>query len=187
MIGSINGRVVLKKDKFVVVETAGVGYRVNVSAENLTGFEVDSNIFLWTYTHVREDQLDLYGFIEYKELEFFELLLGVSSIGPKSALAILSIAPMETLTQAISTSDLAYLTKISGIGKKTAEKIIIELRDKVEKNTEGSHTQDDLDVLEALKALGYSQNEARKALKEVNKDSDTNQKIKEALQILNRK
>ena len=133
---------------------------------------------------MREDALDLYGFLNYEELEFFEMLIGVSGIGPKGALAILSIASTETLRKAIGTGDTSYLTKISGIGKKTAEKIVIELRDKMGEQEKGSSMQEELDAMEALKSLGYSQNEIREALKKVPPDLNTNEKIREALKIL---
>ena len=113
---------------------------------------------------MREDVLDLYGFLDHRELEFFEMLISVSGIGPKGALSILGITSIETLRKAISTGDTSYLTKVSGIGKKTAEKIIIELRDKIGEEKGGSSLQGELDALEALKSLGYSQNEAREAL-----------------------
>jgi Holliday junction DNA helicase RuvA len=131
--------------------------------------------------------MDLYGFKDRQELEFFEMLINVSGIGPKGALTILGITSIETLKKAIGTSDTSYLTKISGIGKKTAEKIVIELRDKVASEMsekEGGSLQGELDALEALKSLGYSQNEARDALKKVSSDADTNTKIREALKIL---
>ncbi len=190
MIGSIKGKIVLKKDKFLVVEAAGVGYKINASTDTLSkAKKVGEDVMLWIHTHVREDALDLYGFLEYAELEFFEMLISVSGIGPKGALTILGVTSIETLRKAIGTGDTSYLTKISGIGKKTAEKIVIELRDKVGKennNREGS-LRDELDALEALKALGYSQNDARDALKEVSPSADTNTKIREALKILGRK
>src|SRR3989338_6024696 len=172
MIGSIRGKIILKTEKFLIVETAGVGYKIN------------EDVLLWIHTHVREDILDLYGFLDRQELEFFEMLINVSGIGPKGALAILGVASIETLRKAISTDDIAYLTKISGIGKKTAEKIVIELRDKMGEEKSGSSLREELDALEALKSLGYSQNEARDALKKVSSNSDTNTKIREALKIL---
>ncbi|PIR68692.1 Holliday junction branch migration protein RuvA, partial [Candidatus Nomurabacteria bacterium CG10_big_fil_rev_8_21_14_0_10_03_31_7] len=132
MIGSIKGKIILKTDKFIIVETTGVGYKINISPDTLSKFKKkDEEVFLWTHTHVREDILDLYGFLNREELEFFEMLINVSGIGPKGALSVLGVASIETLKRAISTSDTAYLTKVSGIGKKTAEKIIIELRDKM--------------------------------------------------------
>jgi holliday junction DNA helicase RuvA len=185
MIGSIKGKIILKTEKFLIVETGGVGYKINVSSDTLSKTKkMSEEIMFWTHTHVREDVLDLYGFLERSELEFFEMLIGVSGIGPKGALAILSIASIETLKKAIGTSDTSYLTKISGIGRKTAEKIVIELRDKMGEKTEGISLQGELDALEALKSLGYSQNEAREALKKVSTETNTNTKIREALKIL---
>ncbi len=194
MIGSIKGRIILKKEKFLVVETNEVGYKLSVSPDTISRVDAlrlrsgknDTEVLFWTHTHVREDALDLYGFLEYAELEFFEMLISVSGIGPKGALTILGVTSIETLRRAIGTGDTSYLTKISGIGKKTAEKIVIELRDKVGKennNKEGS-LRDELDALEALKSLGYSQNDAREVLKKVSPDADTNTKIREALKVL---
>jgi Holliday junction DNA helicase RuvA len=194
MIGSIKGKIILKKDKFVIVETGGLGYKVYVSTDTLNALRLrlgqneKSELFsFWTHLHVKEDAQDLYGFLDYQELEFFELLIGVSGIGPKGALAVLSVAPIETLKKAISTGDTSYLTKISGIGRKTAEKIVIELRDKVGEEKEGISLQGEIDVLEALKSLGYSQIEAREALKKVSGEKDTGKKIREALKILGEK
>ncbi len=185
MIGSIRGKIILKTEKYLIVEANGVGYKVSVSPDTLSKAKASGEeIFLLIHTHVREDALDLYGFLEKQELEFFEMLINVSGIGPRSALAILGIATIETLRKAIGTGDVSYLTKISGIGKKTAEKIVIELRDKMGSELEGSSLQGELDALEALKSLGYSQNEAREALKKVNPEASTNTKIKEALKIL---
>lgn len=185
MIGSIKGKVILKTDKYLILEAAGVGYKVSVSPDVLlrTKIQEEETLF-WIHTHVREDAFNLYGFLDRAEQEFFEMLLNVSGIGPKGALSILGIASIETLRKAISTNDTAYLTKISGIGRKTAEKIVIELRDKIGEEKSGSSLQGELDALEALKSLGYSQNEARDALKKVSPDTNTNTKIREALKIL---
>ncbi len=185
MIGSINGKIVLKTEKFLIIETGGVGYKVNVSPDLISKTKnTNQQIMLWIHTHVREDAINLYGFGELKELEFFEMLINISGIGPKGALAILSIAPIETLRKAIGSGDTGYLTKVSGIGKKTAEKIVIELRDKMGEDKGGVSLKEELDALEALKALGYSQVEAREALKKVSPEMNTNAKIKEALKIL---
>jgi holliday junction DNA helicase RuvA len=188
MIGSIKGKITFKTDKFLIVETAGVGYKISVSPDTLSKTnKLGDEISLWIHTHVREDIFDLYGFLDREELEFFEMLINVSGIGPKGALSILGIASIETLRKAISTGDTAYLTKISGIGRKTAEKIVIELRDRMGASTDSGSLQVELDVLEALKSLGYSQNEARDALKKVAPDTNTNTKIREALKILGSK
>lgn len=196
MIGSIRGKITLQTDKFIILEASNIGYKINISGETLNKLthldkkQQVGEILLWTHTHVREDILDLYGFLEYKELEFFELLLTISGIGPKGALSILNAASTETLMSSIVRGDTGYLTKISGIGKKTAEKMILELKDKISKNSDiyqDKNTQEELDVLEALKSLGYSQNEAREALKQVEENLDTSKKIKEALKILSKK
>src|SRR3989344_3145879 len=121
MIGSIKGKIILKTDKFVIVETGGVGYKISVSPEALSQVKKENEeVLLWTHTHVREDALHLYGFLDRPELEFFEMLISVSGIGPKGAISILGIASIETLKRAIKTGDTSYLTKISGIGRKSA-------------------------------------------------------------------
>lgn len=188
MIGSLKGKIILRTDKFLILETAGVGYKIFTSPDVLskTG-KAGGETSLWTHTHVREDTLELYGFLDREELEFFEMLITISGIGPRSGLAILSIASIETLRKAIGTNDTGYLTKVSGIGRKTAEKIIIELRDKIGEEKEGTSLKEELDALEALKSLGYSQLEAREALKKVSAEMSTNAKIREALKIMGRK
>jgi len=119
MIGSIKGAIILKTEKFLIVETNGVGYKINVSPDTLSKVKkTGEEITLWTHTHVREDVLDLYGFLARKELELFEMLINVSGIGPRGALSILGITSIETLKKAIGTGDTSYLTKVSGIGKK---------------------------------------------------------------------
>jgi len=187
MIASIKGKITLVKDKFIVVEANNIGYKVHVSPEIIDQYTVNrkEDITLFIYSHIREDAFDLYGFTEYSDLEFFEMLISVSGIGPKGALVILGVASTNTLKKAIKQNDLGYLTKISGIGKKTAEKMILELRDKVGiEDSNDNNLQHELDVLEALKALGYSQYQVREALKQIGNDTDTNTKIKEALKIL---
>jgi holliday junction DNA helicase RuvA len=185
MIGSLRGKIISKTEKSVLIEANGVGYKVSVSPDTISKINSNSGeVFLLIHTHVREDAFDLYGFLNKGELEFFEMLINVSGIGPKGALSILGITSIETLRKAISSNDTSYLTKISGIGKKTAEKIVLELRDKVGEKSEDGSLQGELDTLEALKSLGYSQNEARDALKEIPAGLDTNGKIREALKIL---
>ncbi len=185
MIGSIKGKIILKTEKFLILETVGVGYKINVSPDTLSKIQKqDKEVFFFVHTHVREDTLDLYGFLEYPELEFFEMLISVSGIGPKGALTILGVTSIETLRKAIGTGDTSYLTKISGIGRKTAEKIVLELRDKMGEEKKGTSLQGELDAMEALKSLGYPQSEIREALKKVSPDANTNAKIREALKIL---
>src|SRR5579864_9534052 len=120
MIGYLNGSVIKIRDTHCVIETAGVGYKVCATRDTLQSLTLGSSKQLWIHTVVREDALDLYGFEHEDELRFFELLLTVPGIGPKSALSILDIAPVETLQTAIASGTATYLTTISGIGKKTA-------------------------------------------------------------------
>ncbi|MFA5751145.1 MAG: Holliday junction branch migration protein RuvA [Candidatus Paceibacterota bacterium] len=188
MIGSLKGEITLKKEKFLILEAGGVGYKINVSSDTLLkSGNIGERLSLFTYTYVREDALELFGFLSYEELEFFEMLISVSGIGPRSALSVLSVTGIETLKKAIGSGDISYLTKVSGIGKKTAEKIVIELRDKIKEGQIDFSLQGDIDALEALKSLGYSQNEARESLKRVTSDGDINTKIREALKILGNK
>ena len=188
MIGSLNGKITLKTDKYIIIEAGGVGYKVSVSPDTLSKLKKSGDTAgFWIHTQVREDAIDLYGFPDRSELEFFEMLLGVPGIGPRSALAVLSVTSLETLRRAIGSNDIAYLTKVSGIGRKTAEKIVIELRDKIGTEKEGVALESELDALAALQSLGYSQREAREALKKVSPDTDTNAKIREALKILGSK
>lgn len=187
MIASLRGKIIAEKDKYVIVDVGGIGYKVYTLLENLIPLAKEKEVFFYVYTHIREDAFDLYGFLEEKEMEFFELLLSISGIGPKSALGILSIASIETLKKAISQNDIAYLTKISGIGRKTAERIVIELRDKVGKMADDNSLSEEVDTLEALKSLGYTQKDALEALKEVSDIKDTNQKIRGALKVLGKK
>ena len=151
---------------------------------------MEAYIFLkfWTHLYLREDTVELYGFLEYSELEFFEILIQISGIGPKSALGVLAVAPLDTLKKAISSGETSYLTKVSGIGRKIAEKIILELKDKMGKigsAEEGIFLREEGDVLKALRSLGYSLEEAREALKKLPSEIEGAEKrVKEALKIL---
>lgn len=190
MISRLTGTIAHIDPKYIVLDVKGVGYKVYTTVDIMMklGKEKEETT-LWTYLAVRENALDLYGFSSIQELNFFELLITISGIGPKTALGILNSASVEALQTAVQTDDTSSLIKVSGIGKKVAEKIVMELKDKVDKFT---HTEEakssmrgDADALEALKSLGYSQNEARDALKELPKNiTKTNEKVREALKIL---
>lgn len=189
MIGRLEGIIVHQTDKFIIIDVQGVGYKLSITTDTLVLCKLGDHASFWVYTAVRENSIDLYGFKNTNEMSFFELLLDVSGIGPKSALSILSVAPIDTLKRAIAMGDTSYLNKVSGIGKKTAEKIVVELRDKLQSYKEDGDTpsllKDESDIVEALKSLGYTQNEARDSLKEVPSDViGTNARIKEALKIL---
>lgn len=186
MIGFLEGKVTAVRLGYAILSAGGVGYRVAVTKDVLSSLKEGTGAALWTYLAVRENALDLYGFRSEEELRFFEMLLTVSGIGPKSALAILDIATVETLRSAIAQGNAGYLTKVSGIGKKTAEKIVLELRDKVGLGaTTGGALQGDEEALEAMRSLGYSPQEARDALRKVPADIvGSNERLREALKIL---
>ena len=130
MIAQLTGQIAHRDEKGVILDVAGVGYRVSLSVESLKALpRSESTAKLHTHLAVRENALDLYGFVTRDEHDFFELLLTVSGIGPKSAIAILSLATPKMLERAISAGDAAYLSKVSGIGKKSAENIALELKD----------------------------------------------------------
>ncbi len=192
MISRLTGTIGHIDPKYIILDVNGVGYKVFTTADIITKLGKDAGIVtVYTYLAVRENAMDLYGFISPSELSFFELLITISGIGPKTALGILNSASVHALETAVQTGDTSHLTKISGIGKKVAEKIVLELKDKVEKITHTPEAQsamkNDADALEALMSLGYTQNESRDALKSIKKEiTKTGDKIKEALKILGR-
>lgn len=170
MIGYLSGNVVYKDERGLILNVAGVGYKVSAPPDTLAKIAVGKDSALWTYLAVREDALDLYGFSTQDELGFFKLLIGISGIGPKTALGILSATTIQTIRRAVKTNDTSYLTKISGIGKKLAEKLVHELKDKIETDNDSEDTpemKDESDVLEALKSLGYQEREIRDTLKKL--------------------
>ncbi len=187
MIGSLRGTVRGTVRGSIVVDVAGVGYRVSLTADTLTRVSEGDTVELWTYLAVRENALDLYGFTDKHDLQWFELLLTVSGVGPKSALAILNAVNTRDLETAIGRNDAASLSRAHGVGKKTAEKIVLELREKVgsvEKSVAGTG---DGDVVDALVGLGYSQKEARDAVRALPKDLvSPEEKIREAIKIASR-
>lgn len=188
MISHLSGNLFAKEPGTVIIDVGGVGYRVHVSNATFAALPVEEGTLVSLYTHlaVREDAMDLYGFSDRDEMTLFEMLLSVSGIGPKSALAILSLATAATLRTAIATNDVSYLTKVSGIGKKTAEKIILELKDKLGSYAGiGPELKEDADVVEVLVSLGYGRDEARGAVKKISNDATgTSARVKEALKVL---
>ncbi len=186
MIGYLKGTIISQDLKSIVLNVSGVGYKIYTNTAILEEPKQKEAEF-WTYLAVRENALDLFGFRTKEELEFFELLISVSGIGPKSAMGILTIASIPNLRHAISTGDISHLIKVSGVGKKNAEKIVIELKDKIQTITGDTmhlNSSSDVDALEALKSLGFGEREVREALKKVSSTPDTGEKIKKALKLL---
>ena len=185
MIGFLQGKVIVRKKDAIIVNVHGVGYRIALSAYALEQCEGDVALFI--YTHVREQEISLYGFVTEEEQEMFELLIGISGIGPKAALNILSIADVKTLSTAIAHKDTTILTKVSGIGKRTAEKVILELSGKVVAPIDVAMADALVhsDAIDALRSLGYNAVEARDALSSVPKDvKDVGECVRIALKNL---
>lgn len=187
MIAYLEGEVLFRGSKFILINVHGIGYRIFTSLETLrTLGQKGARVVLHTHLYVRENAMELYGFNTMSELEFFELLIGISGIGPKSAIGVLSVAPLDSLKRAIAGGDTAYLTKVSGIGRRIAEKIIIELKDKLA-GSAGVGASDESDALDALVSLGYTVREARDALRSIQDPAASlDQKIKKALKLLGR-
>lgn len=169
-----------------LIDVGGVAYAVRVTPETLRVIEKELPVSVFTHLAVREDALDLYGFTSEDDLRFFELLLTTSGVGPKTALGILALGTTPTLRKAIAASDLTYLTKVGGIGKKTAERIVVELKDKLGGTGDvgAPMLREETEALEALRSLGYGLDEARQALKKTTAGSTTGDRLKEALRIL---
>ena len=189
MITLLEGIIELKTEKFAVLKVGGMGYRVFFNMDTLQKIpEKGGNVKVWIHHHVREDSQELYGFRHYAELELFEMLIGISGIGPKGGLGIMAIAPVDTLKKAIAAGDSSYLTRVSGIGKKTAEKVILELKEKMAgkgMTIEAPELKDEADAIDALVALGYSPREARDALAAVSdKTVSLEKKVGQALRQL---
>jgi len=188
MIDYLEGNLRYKSPTFIVVDVGGVGYKVNLSLSSYDLLPPEGNeIKINTYLHFREDGLALYGFLAQEERDFFLLLISISKIGPKSALRMLSRVSSSELKKAIKGGDLTTLTDIPGIGKKTAQRLILELKERIGEEEPLEPGKEELvkDALSALVSLGYTQNEARKAVREVisssKEEMDLTRVIKKAL------
>lgn len=175
MIGYLKGEIIKKEDKYVLLNVGGVGYKVFCNLKTTLGPKDALEFFI--HTVVREDALELFGFQEETGLKLFEKLINISGIGPRSALGIVDAGTIDSLTEAINKGDLGYLTAVSGIGKKTAEKIILELRGQI---SDLNFSNTDNEVLAALKAMGYNERDAQMAAKNATGNT-TQEKIKSAL------
>ena len=195
MIASLRGRIIYKDAGSVIIECAGVGYRVYVTADFLASYAVDDEALMFTYFSVREDGCSLFGFSDMADKELFERVIGVSGIGPKLGMGILSFMGRSGLINAVATSDAKSIAKTPGIGAKTAQKLIIELQDKIAKDVfeslgagvpagSGSAMSQSMnDAVAALTALGYSQTEALSAVRSVERaaELDTDELLSLAL------
>ena len=191
MIAHLRGKLIARHPNQVIVETTGVGYDVTISVPTFSELpSLGSEVALHIHTHVREDQISLYGFLRMEEKQLFEKLLTVSGIGPKLAITILSGMPADEMTGAIRGNDVARLTKIPGIGRKTAERMVLELRDKLPPaGADQVHVVPSLsaaqeDVLSALMNLGYQRPVAEKALTAVEKNGSFDAMFRAAMAMI---
>jgi holliday junction DNA helicase RuvA len=195
MIGQLRGRLAEKRPNQVLVDVGGVGYLVQVPLSTFAALgELHAEVTLLIHTHVREDALALFGFVSAREKHFFELLLSASGVGPALALKILSGMSVEELVPAIRNGDLVRLTKIPGVGRKTAERIVVELKDKLEavaleadKPQVVSPAGTEADVISALINLGYEARAAESAAAEAKRETGTSnfeKLLRAALQVL---
>lgn len=194
MFSYIKGIIENSGKDFIIVDNNGIGYKIYVPSSTLSKINVKNDqVKIYTYYHVREDIAALYGFLTKEELDMFELLISVSGIGPKAGLAVLSVLSPSQISLSIISGDIKTLTTVPGIGSKTAHRLLLELKDKI--NTEdviesGAGVQPDGDdtakeAVSALMALGYSAVEAGSAVRKVDMEgSDTEKVIKDALKIL---
>lgn len=190
MIGSLRGTVLERTtDGAVLLEVAGVGYLVTVSTRVLAELEPGTSVFLHVHHHIRDDAQTLYGFTSRDERQTFQILIKTNGVGPASAMAILATHPPAALVDVVANNDIAALTLVPGVGKKTAERLIVELRDRLSvpvldgARPDGS-TSAVADVRDALAGLGYGTDEIRDVLRELPSDADSATLLRDALKSL---
>lgn len=200
MIYSIRGELIHKEPFLAVVETGGVGYACRITCMTASQIgETGTEVFLYTYLHVREDNVELFGFYSKQELHCFKLLTSVSGVGPKMALAILSDIEPQRFALTVASGDSKLLTKTKGVGPKVAQRIILELKDKIAKETVTAEdlkavgnisipvSDDTSEAVTALITLGFSQSEVMEAVAQIDTSLSTEKIIKQALKILGMK
>src|SRR3989344_3326981 len=188
MIGMLTGKFALHNNSSIIISVHGVGYKVFVPQDVIAKQVLGSEMTIYTHTHVREDMLELYGFLEQEDLRLFEYMIGVSGVGCKTALGIFSVGTREDVVKAIVTADISFFTTVPRLGKKNAQKLIIELKGKLggvgDLDLSGEGSQDD-EAIKALETIGFSIREAVVALKATQREGDTvEEKIKAAIKYL---
>ena len=189
MIAHVFGKVAEKFNGSLVIDVHGVGYEVSVATNDFDAVILDQEVKLYTYHHVREQSEELFGFSSLAAKKLFEMLITVQGVGPKAALSILSLGDAEQVRNAIANADSGFVQKATGVGKKTAERVVVDLSDKVGLPTHYGRAETPLqtelntsdEALEALMALGYTLADATKALENVDINLPTSQRVTEAL------
>ncbi|MCX7956097.1 MAG: Holliday junction branch migration protein RuvA [Patescibacteria group bacterium] len=190
MIGKIRGKLIEISGNIGLIETnSGVSYEVYLTSQFISEFKISSLVDIYTYLHIREDAMILFGFKEKKEYEIFKMLLTVSGVGPKTAFNIISYINFKELINIIKSNNIDGLTSVPGLGKKTAMKIILELSSKLDSEFEMKNmvlSEEDKTVVDALISLGYKSQDAKKILSRLPKNLSIEEKIKEGLKIKNK-
>lgn len=189
MIAHLKGILTEKFNNSVIIDVQGVGYEVALSQIDYDNLKLDEEVKLYTYHHVREQSEELFGFTSLAAKKLFELLISVQGVGPKAGMAILSLAPAEEVRNAIANADSAYISKASGVGKKSAERVIVDLRDKVglptyygrKNEPQAAQVLENDEALDALMALGLNLADATKALEGVDPNLSVEDRIRAAL------
>lgn len=182
MIITLKGKVIAHKATYVIIDAGGVGYQVYMSSGALSGITAGEIVGIWTHEHIREDVRDLYGFRTEREHAMFGKLIGVSGVGPKVALNFLSLGPVEDIERAVEAGDADWLSRVPGVGKKTAQKIVLELKGKLAVVGEGN--REDEELMSALTNLGYAKDDARAAVASTESGTGVESRLRDALREL---
>lgn len=184
MIGFLRGEVFFKEGSFIILDVKGVGYKILAASDVLSKANKGISLELFIYTHVREDNISLFGFLEPSDLKLFENLISVSGIGPKTAMNIFSVGTRKEITNAVIQGDVDFFTSVPRLGRKNAQKIIIELKNKFDSTSEldlsGSDMSRNEEVVLALRSFGFTSKEIRDAIRQVKKDG---QKVTETIKL----
>ena len=187
MIALLNGEIIKKELDSIILLNAGIGYRIFTTQRESSSLNLNSEAKLWIHENIKEDKHDLFGFSNIEELELFEKILSVNGAGPKASLAVLNIGPIAELKSALTSSNAKYIQRASGVGKKLAERLILELSGKLsqtalEPDTGNLKFNEDDEAFQALVSLGYSPKDASKALDKIDSSLTTQERLKLALQ-----
>lgn len=188
MIGYLNGSVIIRDDSYLIIDVNSVGYKIHAASDVLSKVtELGSKVALFTYTHVREDALELYGFSKYSDLKLFEALINVSGVGPRTAIGIFAIGTGDEIVHAIIDADVSFFSGVPRLGTKNAQKIIIELKNKVgggELDLSGVSDGARSELTAVLKTFGFTSKEINEAARNIDRSTTTEEQIKTALKYL---
>lgn len=191
MIGLLTGTIAFRNDPYLIIDVHGVGYKVLASPQVLVTSHLGDSVTLFIHTHVREDALDLFAFPSQQDLRVFDYLISVNGIGPKTAMGVFGVGSKEEIMGAIRKADVDFFTGVPRLGKKNAQKIIIELKNKLGSGEDldlSEETEEEIEVINALVSMGFSEREARMAVKGIEENGKTvSERVKLALRQLGKK